>query len=140
MTASAHGPGTSSLALVDHLRDEHARMLSDLDRLSSSLVDAPRADFPVTRAALETWIGQVLVPHAEQEEVTYAIAAGLPTGKALLSSMEAEHRIMCEAATRFSEVWDTRSAGAWARGLYAMFNAHQRKENELLFPELLVAR
>lgn len=138
-TLSYEEPGGPYVALVAHLRDEHAQMRADLDHLSRALVQAPQADFPASRARLEDWIAHVLVPHADQEEVTYALVSGLDAGPALMDSMEAEHRILREAAGRFSGVWHPRSAGAWARSLYAAFDAHQHKEDELLFPRLLAA-
>jgi len=139
VTHKSNGSEGSRLVLVGGLRAEHARMLDDLDRLSRSLLGAPREDFPRTRAALEDWISGVLVPHANREQDTYDLVAALGTQAALQESLEAEHRIMCHAAEGFCEVWDSRAAGPWARSLYAAFNAHRLKEEELLFPRLLAA-
>lgn len=139
VTHKSNGSEVSRLVLVGGLRAEHARMLDDLDRLSLALIRAPREDFPHARAALEDWISGVLVPHADNEQDTYDMVAALGAQQALQESLETEHRIMRHAAEGFSEVWDSRAAGPWSRSLYTAFDAHRRKEEELLFPRLLAA-
>lgn len=140
MTIRSHlAPGPPSPGMVEQLRHEHGRMGADLDRLSRALLQAPREDFPAVRARLEEWIAGVLVPHVRAEASLYGLVAAGPDGRALVESMEVEHRVLGEAADRFSSVWHPQTAAAWARSLSAAFDAHRSKEEELLFPRLPAA-
>ncbi|WP_092610587.1 hemerythrin domain-containing protein [Raineyella antarctica] len=140
MADQPHAPTTiSPTSLVANLRAEHASMLTELDRLSRALLCAPKQDYPAARAALEDWLGRVLVPHADSEQDVYALVAAADPGGALSESIRTEHRNLCEAVGRFSEVWQAAAARTWARSLYEAFDAHQHKEEELLFTRLLAA-
>lgn len=128
-------------ALAEELESHHAAMIRELDRLSAGLVDAAASatDVAVAKGALEKWIADVLVPHAEEEEATtYRAAGGLSESRLLIQAMLAEHVLIRGIAANVSAAPSPVAAGAYARALFAIFDSHQRKENEIILP-LLVA-
>ena len=129
-------------ALAEELKAHHAVMVADLDRLSAALADAAAvgADVDAPHRELRAWVHDVLVPHAEEEEeTTYRAAAELAEGGLLIRSMLAEHVLIRGTAARIADSTDPAAAGAYARTLYAIFESHQRKENELILPLLVDA-
>ena len=129
-------------ALAEELRAHHAVMIADLDRLSTTLVDAAASgdDTADAKHALEEWVSDVLVPHAEEEEATTYRAAGeLASGELLIRSMLAEHDLIRITARHMSEADDPVAGGAFARALFDTFDSHQRKENEIILPLLVDA-
>ena len=128
-------------ALAEELIAHHAVMVADLDGLSTALAEAAAAgtDNDAPHRALRAWVHNVLVPHAaEEEETTYRAAAELVEGALLVGSMLAEHVLIREVAAHMADAMDPAEAGAYGRALFAIFESHQRKENELILP-LLVA-
>jgi hypothetical protein len=127
-------------AMANELKAHHALMINDLDRLSAELASTASSGKDAAPAikALHAWIDAVLVPHAtEEEETTYRAAAGLPEGKLLIESMLAEHVLIRQIATRVSQVKNPMEAGAYGRALFAIFDSHQRKENDIVLPLLV---
>ena len=128
-------------AVADELRAHHAIMIGDLDLLTAGLLDAAVAgrDAATAKHALEHWIAEVLVPHAEEEEATSYRACGeLTEGRLLIEAMLAEHVLIRKTAHGLSAADDPRVAGAYGRVLFDIFDSHQRKENDIVLP-LLVA-
>lgn len=135
-------PHAEDAALADELRAHHAVMIEDLDRLSARLVAATGGgnEPAVAKRDLERWVTEVLVPHAEEEEATsYRAAAELPAGELLIMSMLAEHALIRTTARHVSEADNPAAAGAFARALFDTFDSHQRKENDIILPLLVVS-
>jgi hypothetical protein len=129
-------------SLAEELRAHHAVMMADLDRLSTTLVEAAASgdDTADAKRALEEWVRDVLVPHAEEEEATTYRAAGeLTSGELLIRSMLAEHDLIRMTARHVAEADDPVAAGAFARALFETFDSHQRKENDIVLPLLVDA-
>jgi Hemerythrin HHE cation binding domain len=129
-------------ALAEELIAHHAVMVADMDRLSTALADAAAAgtDNDAPHRALRAWVHDVLVPHAaEEEETVYRAAAKLVEGALLIRSMLAEHVLIREIAAHMADATDPGQAGAYGRALFAIFESHQRKENELILPLLVAA-
>jgi hypothetical protein len=140
--ANQHGPDEQDVALAEELKAHHAEMIRTLDGLSTALAHAARSGDGAAPAKhdLETWVTDVLVPHAaEEEQTTYQAAGELPDGKLLIQSMLAEHELIRLTARHMSEADDPVAAGAFARALFDMFDSHQRKENEIILPLLIAA-
>lgn len=130
---------TRDRALADDLMAHHAVMVEQLDQLTSDLLDAPR-NGAEAKEALVDWIHGVLLPHAAEEEATtYAAAAALPQGAALIDSMVREHQTIIALAAAFHSSEDLTLAAGYARSLSTVFEAHQSKENEIVIPLLLDA-
>lgn len=129
-------------AFAEELIAHHAVMVADLDRLTAALADAAAtgSDIDAPHRALRDWVNNVLVPHAaEEEETTYRAAAELTEGDLLIRSMFSEHVLIREIAAHMVEATDPGAAAAYGRSLFAIFDSHQRKENELILPLLVAA-
>ncbi|MGB3696852.1 MAG: hemerythrin domain-containing protein [Gordonia sp. (in: high G+C Gram-positive bacteria)] len=127
-------------ALAERLKAHHAVMVDRLDHLSRDLAEAAAAgdDSAAASTALQEWIADVLVPHAEEEETTTYRAAGeLESGRLLIRAMLDEHVLIRGIAGEIAAASDPRAAGAYARALFAAFNSHQHKENEIILPLLV---
>jgi len=130
---------TQDAALAEELKQNHARMVADLDRLSAQFSAATGSDSAAARGALARWIEHVLVPHAEEEEQTSYRAAGeLPAGRLLIDAMVIEHALIRRLAALFAEAANPVVAATYGRTVFEVFESHQRKENEIILP-LLVA-
>ena len=137
-----HESHDQDATLADELRAHHAVMIQDLDRLSTALVAAAGSDGDASQAKreLEEWVGEFLVPHAEEEEATsYRAAGDLAAGELLIRSMLAEHDLIRLTSRHVSEADDPVAAGAFARALFHTFDSHQRKENDIILPLLVEA-
>ncbi|MGH3199325.1 MAG: hemerythrin domain-containing protein [Streptosporangiaceae bacterium] len=130
---------TQDAALAEELKQHHARMVADLDRLSAEFSAAIGSDSAAARSALARWIEHVLVPHAEEEEQTSYRAAGeLPAGRLLIETMVIEHVLIRRLAALFAEAANPAVAATYGRTVFEVFDSHQRTENEIILP-LLVA-
>lgn len=126
--------------VAEEIRQHHAGMRADLDRLSAALVEAAESgsDPAPARAALTEWVRTVLVPHAEHEEATtYPAAEALAPGRLLIAAMLAEHTLIRRLADLMGRAPDPAAAGAYARALYETFAGHQAKENDHILPLLV---
>ncbi|TAL71761.1 MAG: hemerythrin domain-containing protein [Rhodanobacter sp.] len=126
--------------LAGKLKAHHAAMIKELDRLSAGLMTAAESGTGAAsaRAALETWIHNVLIPHAEEEEATTYRAAGeLPEGRLLIRSMLDEHVLIRQTGAHVATAKNPVAAGAYARALLEIFDSHQRKENDIILPLLV---
>ena len=126
--------------VAEHLRQHHAHMVAELDRLASALRASALEgrDSSQARAELVTWTEEVLEPHAEEEEHgTYAAAARLPGGALLIDAMLREHELIRSMADSVRTIDPPLAAAAWGRALSATFNSHQAKENEIILPLLV---
>lgn len=131
---------TRDRELADDLMAHHAVMVDQLDRLTDDLLHATDNGAEEAKRALIDWVHSTLLPHAAEEEATtYAAAAGLPQGAALIDAMTREHKTIIALATALHTTEDLRLAAGYARSLYAVFDAHQSKENEIVIPMLLDA-
>ena len=131
---------TDDAALADQSKEHHAAMIRDLARLSSDFAAAATSRTQSTQAkqALEEWVRDVLIPHAEEEEVTtYGAARELPEGRLLIQSMLAEHALIRQTAEHMSAAQDLVEAATYGRALFDIFDSHQRKENDLILPLLV---
>lgn len=137
-TATRHD---ADAALARQLAAHHGVMVSELHRLSTALVDAVDAgSATAAQVALRDWVHAVLIPHAEEEERTiYSAAADLTEATLLIRAMTAEHTLIRATATAMCEATDPAIAGAYGRALFAVFENHQWKENELILPLLVAA-
>lgn len=127
-------------ALAEELKSHHAAMIKELDRLSAGLMAAAKSGTGAAsaKAALETWIADVLIPHAEEEEATtYRAASELPQGRLLIQSMLDEHALIRQIGAHVSTAKNPVAAGAYARALFEIFDSHQRKENDIILPLLV---
>lgn len=130
---------TRDRELADELMAHHAVMVDQLDRLTDNLLNAT-GNGAQAKEALIDWVHSTLLPHAADEEATtYAAASGLPQGAALIDAMTREHKTIIALATALHTCEDLRLAAGYARSLYAVFDAHQSKENEIVIPMLLDA-
>lgn len=133
-----HGSHIMDADFAEKVMAHHAKMVSDLDRLSAAISLAAPDGWVSRRDELRDWIEQVLVPHAEEEErTTYRAAAKLPEGRLLIESMVAEHALIRRLAALFGHAEDASAAEAHGRGLFETFQSHQHKENELILPLLV---
>jgi len=83
-------------------------------------------------------VHEVLLPHAaEEESTTYAAAAGLSEGAALVDALTREHGTITHLAGEFHGSDDLVLAAGYARSLFHVFQAHQAKENDIVIPMLL---
>lgn len=125
-------------AVADEIRTHHAAMVAELDRLTGTLLRAGTDQAAAARAALATWFGGVLVPHADEEEATTYRAAGqLPEGRLLIEAMTREHGLVKRLVGLFEAAADARVAAAYGRAVFEVFESHQRKENEMILPLLV---
>ena len=130
---------TQDRAIADQLVAHHAVMVDQLDRLTTNLLEAT-GNGAAAKEALIEWVHSTLLPHAAEEEATtYAAAAALPQGAALIDSMTREHQTIIALAVAFHGAEDLTLAAGYARSLYTVFEAHQSKENEIVIPMLLDA-
>lgn len=138
MTEHAH----DDAAVAEELRAHHRVMMSELDELTTELLEAARTggDATTARAALEHWISEVLVPHAAEEEAsTYLSAGDLPEGRLLIESMLMEHGLIRRTAANVTSAPDVLEAAVQGRQLFDLFESHQQKENDLILPLLVDA-
>jgi len=127
-------------AVAEGLKAHHAMMIKNLDRLSRDLADAASSGSGVAQAKrnLDEWVRDVLVPHAEEEErTTYPAAGDLREGALLITSMLAEHALIRQTAASMSAATDVVEAATYGCALFAIFDSHQRKENDLILPLLV---
>ena len=130
---------THDTALAETLKQHHAHMVTELDRLSAEFAAAVDADSVAARRALAQWIDDVLLPHAVEEELTsYRAAAALPQGKLLIDAMLREHVLIRRLVALFKQLADPAVSATYGRAVFEVFESHQRKENEIILP-LLVA-
>lgn len=135
-----HGAHGQDAAIAEELKAHHAAMIGDLARLTTALAHAATSGDDAAHAKhdLESWVADILVPHAaEEEETTYRAAAELPEGRLLIKSMLSEHELIRLTARHMSEAEDSIAAAAFARALLDTFDSHQRKENEIILPLLI---
>ena len=107
--------------IAEELKAHHRVMIEDLGRLRKALVDAADSATDATQARreLEDWVGNVLVPHAEEEETTtYRAAAQLPAGTPLIKSILAEHELIRQTAAHMSAATNQIEGAAYGRALF----------------------
>ena len=135
-TDAHHG---SDAEIAQQVREHHAAMVADLDRLTTALRDAPASDQAAARASLEEWFEAVLVPHADEEEVTtYRAASTLAGGRLLIEAMVREHVLIKRLVALFCSS-EGAAAAAYGRAVFEAFDSHQGKENDVILPLLLAA-
>lgn len=137
MTVKDHAH-THEAELAETLKQHHARMVAELDRLSAEFAEAAANTDPTpARRALTRWIDDVLVPHAAEEELTtYRAAAALPSGRLLIDAMMREHVLIRRLAAMLKQVGDPTVSATYGRAVFEIFDSHQRKENEIILPLL----
>lgn len=125
--------------LASELMAHHAVMVEELDKLTNDLLNATGNGAQAKETLIE-WVHSILLPHAAEEEATtYAAAAALPQGAALIDSMIREHQTIIALAVAFHSSEGQALAAGYARALSIVFEAHQSKENEIVIPMLLNA-
>jgi hypothetical protein len=128
----------SDAEVGQQVREHHAAMVAELDRLIAALRDAEPTDQEATRAELAGWFDEVLVPHADEEEVTtYRAASQLTEGRALIEAMAREHLLIKRLVALFTASEAT--AAAYGRAVFEAFTSHQGKENDVILPMLVDA-
>ncbi|HEU4514987.1 MAG TPA: hemerythrin domain-containing protein [Nocardioidaceae bacterium] len=129
----------SDAQIADQVREHHAAMVTELDRLTARLRDAAPAEQETAHRNLEEWFETVLVPHAEEEEATTYHAAGeLPEGRLLIEAMVREHILIKRLVGLFSAS-EAAAAAAYGRAVFEAFTNHQGKENDVILPLLVEA-
>ncbi|MFI7707564.1 DUF2249 domain-containing protein [Nonomuraea sp. NPDC049480] len=134
-----HAGTSSQAAVLERIRAHHdqlGRTMSDHAVTIARSID--RLMSPAARQkVLTAFCADEVLPHAAAEEQTlYAAAAGLPDTELLVRVMRDEHatlqRLVAElaAATTPGEIVSASSA------LNALFQAHLKKENDVLLPAL----
>ena len=137
----AHAPTQhgSDAEVAEQVREHHAAMVAELDRLTAALRDAGPAGQVAARAELARWFDEVLVPHADEEEVTTYRAAGqLTEGRALIEAMVREHVLIKRLVALFTAS-EAAAAAAYGRAVFEAFTSHQGKENDVILPMLVDA-
>lgn len=124
------------LARIRAHHDQLGRTMSDhavtiarsIDRLTSP---APR------QAVLAAFCADEVLPHAMAEEKTlYAAAAGLPATELLVRAMLDEHAALQELAGDLATATAPGEIVSASSALNALFQAHLKKENDVLLPAL----
>jgi hypothetical protein len=125
--------------IAEHVREHHAAMVAELDRLTAALRDAAPAERAPARRSLEEWFENVLVPHADEEEATtYHAAQELPEGSLLIEAMVREHMLIKRLVAMFGAS-EGPAAAAYGRAVFEAFTNHQDKENDVILPLLVEA-
>lgn len=123
--------------LADEIRAHHAAMVEELERITGALRDAGPQEEVAAREQVQRWYADVLVPHADEEEITtYAAAAELAEGRLLIEGMLREH-VLIKRLVGYVDRSDGAAAAAYATAVLEAFDSHQRKENELILPLLV---
>lgn len=136
---AAETPRGSDAEIAQQVREHHAAMVADLDRLTATLRDAPESEQEAARATLEEWFGTVLVPHADEEEATtYRAANELVGGRLLIAAMVREHLLIKRLVALFRES-EPAVGAAYGRAVFEAFRSHQAKENDVILPLLVAA-
>lgn len=143
VTAQAHTDSAlrarSDAEIADQVREHHAAMVAELDRLTARLRDAAPAEQDGAHRNLEEWFETVLVPHADEEEAsTYHAAGELAEGRLLIEAMVREHILIKRLVGLFS-VSEGPAAAAYGRAVFEAFTSHQGKENDVILPLLVEA-
>jgi hypothetical protein len=129
---------TPDAELADEIRGHHAGMVAALGSLTGRLEAADGDEKAHAREALDAWFRDVLVPHADEEEVTtYRAAAELTEGRLLIEAMLREHVLIKRLVGYFESADDLAVAAAFARAAYEAFDSHQGKENDVILPLLV---
>lgn len=139
--AHAHAPTPhgSDAEVAEQVRKHHAAMVAELEQLTGALLDASPTDQEAAHAELARWFDEVLVPHADEEEVTtYRAASQLTEGRALIEAMVREHLLIKRLVTLFTAS-DATAAAAYGRAVFEAFTSHQAKENDVILPLLVDA-
>lgn len=93
-----------------------------------------------TAEVLALFRGDILPQLVAEERSIVVAARGLPTLRATVAVMEAQHERVIEAAARLARAVGANEAAQAAELLSVLFSAHVEKENELLLRCLLVER
>ncbi len=138
--ASTEADAQAAEAVEQH----HAQMAGELGlRVEALLTAASARDehrAAEARAALVEWATGELVPHAlAEEKAMYPAAQARPEGRLLVEGMLGEHQVVTALVEEISSSVDPVRAGAAARALKVVFDAHLAKENELVLPLLVSA-
>lgn len=126
---------------VEAVTSHHAELAGGLTARVAAVLGTARAgqDAGPARAALVAWARTELLPHAKaEEEALYPAGLGLPTMRALVEAMVAEHRVLVQLVDRLTTA-DTVEAVASAAALQVLFETHLAKENDQLLPALAQA-
>lgn len=131
-----HGPDAQ---IAQQVREHHAAMVAQLERLTAALADAGPSEQEAARQKVSEWFGGVLVPHADEEEATtYAAASRLVEGRPLIAAMVREHVLIKRLVALF-DASEGAAAAAYGRAVLEAFDSHQGKENDVILPMLLEA-
>ena len=135
--ASTHHGSDAQIA--HQVREHHAAMVAELDRLTGALRDAGPSEQETARRKLAEWFVEVLVPHADEEEATtYSAASQLAEGRPLIEAMVREHILIKRLVALFNASEAT-AAAAYGRAVFEAFTSHQGKENDVILPMLVAA-
>jgi uncharacterized protein (DUF2249 family)/iron-sulfur cluster repair protein YtfE (RIC family) len=140
LLASTEADAAAASAIEQH----HAQLAGTLAaRVEAVLdpvarLDGKGADEAATaRELLVAWARAELVPHARaEEEVLYPAAHDRSEARLLVEAMLAEHELLIDLVHDVADADNVVRAGAAARALLELFNAHLAKENDLLVPLL----
>jgi iron-sulfur cluster repair protein YtfE (RIC family) len=135
MTVIYKGASEPASEIMHH----HAVLRRGLEQRVGALCAAAGEGAPYEQAlaALQGYLANEILPHAEAEERTlYAAAATRARGSQLVQTLTAEHGELAGLVGRLQPGSDGTTAATVAEWIATLFAGHVAKENDLLLPAL----
>ncbi|AQZ63158.1 unnamed protein product [[Actinomadura] parvosata subsp. kistnae] len=134
-----HADASTQAAVLGRIRAHHdqlGRTMSDHAVTIARSID--RLTSPAARqAVLTVFCTDEVLPHAAVEEQTlYAAAADLPATELLVRAMRDEHATLRALTTELAVATTPGEIVSVSSALNALFQAHLKKENDVLLPAL----
>ncbi|HEX2765859.1 MAG TPA: hemerythrin domain-containing protein [Candidatus Limnocylindria bacterium] len=132
---------TTDAQAADAMRAHHFEMATTLRQRVTDLRTAVRSGRPhaeAQRSVLE-YLENELLPHAMAEERALYPAGDAGSTAMLVRSMRDEHLNLIGHVDAFRDATDPVDAVALSAAIFALFDSHLHKENDLLVPALLSA-
>lgn len=127
---------------ADAMRAHHFEMATTLrmrvaDLRAEVSAGRPHAD---AQAAVLDYLDTELLPHAKAEEAALYPAGDSGIAAMLVRSMRDEHLNLMGHVEAFRAASDAVEAIALSAAIFALFDSHLHKENDLLIPALVEAQ
>lgn len=138
-TTTTTVPSAADVRAEQAVLDHHTHLLRGLhERVSELRVAVSHgAAYNLPLAALSAYLATEILPHAAAEEAAvYPAAAATPTAKLFVETMLIDHEELTSRTRSLTNAADPYSALGLAEAVTALFEAHVRKENDLLLPVL----
>lgn len=126
---------------ADAMRAHHFQMATTLRQRVTDLRSAVRERQPHADAqhAVLDYLDNELIPHAKAEEEALYPAGDTGETAMLVRSMRDEHLNLISHVEAFRVATDPVEAVALSGAIFALFDSHLHKENDLLIPALVEA-